>query len=297
MLRSQGIPARMVVGYHGGEYNNLGGYYHVRQKHAHAWVEAYLEPGQYPIHQLATGSDDSGRYGAWLRLDPTPPDYDLEIEDGETTLLAQVGDMLDYAQLLWTDYVLGLNSQRQRDSIYGPIMASVKETREMILKASAGPVLLYVFTTVVLLLLITVCAIFGRRFISAAHREALDSLVASLGTPVRWITLWWGSGPRAATGRPSMHVVFYERLESLLKRQGLERSHGQTQREFAAAAGGRLADVPHLQPVAGIPRRVVEAFYRVRFGGTPLDSREEQAVEQALRDLESALAQGGSGSI
>jgi hypothetical protein len=51
-----------------------------------------------------------------------------------------------------------------------------------------------------------------------------------------------------------------------------------------------LADVPHLQPVAGIPRRVAEAFYRVRFGGPPLDSREEQAVEQALRDLEAALA-------
>jgi hypothetical protein len=103
---------------------------------------------------------------------------------------------------------------------------------------------------------------------------------------------WWQPGRPGAAHRPAVHIAFYQRLESLLKRQGLVRLAGQTQREFAAAAGGRLADVPHLQAVAGVPRRVAEAFYRVRFGGPPLDSREEQAVEQALRDLEAALGQG-----
>jgi transglutaminase-like putative cysteine protease len=292
MLRSQGIPARMVVGYHGGEYNSLGSYYLVRQKHAHAWVEAYLQPGQYPVEQLATGADDSGVNGAWLRLDPTPPDYDLEVEDGETTLLAQVADMLDYAQLLWTDYVLGLNSQRQRDSIYGPILATVEETREMIVKASEGPVLLYVFMGMTLLALLALAVIFGRRYVSVSHRDTFDSLLGSLGIPLRWVTGWFGQSNRYGTHRPQVHVAFYERLETMLQRQGLVRLPGQTQREFAAAAGGRLADLPHLQPVAGVPRRVAEAFYRVRFGGAPLDSREEQAVEQALRDLEAALAQG-----
>ena len=38
----------MIVGYHGGEFNSLGNYYLVRQKHAHAWVEAYLEPANIP---------------------------------------------------------------------------------------------------------------------------------------------------------------------------------------------------------------------------------------------------------
>lgn len=43
LLRAQGIPARMAVGYAGGEWRNKGGFYVVRQKHAHAWVEVPFE--------------------------------------------------------------------------------------------------------------------------------------------------------------------------------------------------------------------------------------------------------------
>lgn len=55
MLRSQGIPARLVTGFLGGEYNPFEGYYIVRDSNAHAWVEAYL-PGE-----------------GWRIFDPTPP--------------------------------------------------------------------------------------------------------------------------------------------------------------------------------------------------------------------------------
>ena len=48
MLRSQGIPARMIIGYKGGEFNSLGHYYVVQQRHAHAWVEAWMPPGEVP---------------------------------------------------------------------------------------------------------------------------------------------------------------------------------------------------------------------------------------------------------
>ncbi len=54
MLRSSGIPARLVGGYKGGYYNETGRYYMVLESNAHVWVEAYIaEKG-------------------WLRLDPTP---------------------------------------------------------------------------------------------------------------------------------------------------------------------------------------------------------------------------------
>ena len=43
LLRLSGIPARLVGGYLGGEYNDLGGYYVVTENRAHVWVEAYLE--------------------------------------------------------------------------------------------------------------------------------------------------------------------------------------------------------------------------------------------------------------
>jgi hypothetical protein len=43
MLRAAGLPARVVIGYQGGEFNALGGYYIVRQSDAHAWTEVWLE--------------------------------------------------------------------------------------------------------------------------------------------------------------------------------------------------------------------------------------------------------------
>jgi hypothetical protein len=43
LLRAAGLPARVVVGYQGGELNGVGGYYIVRQPDAHAWTEVWLE--------------------------------------------------------------------------------------------------------------------------------------------------------------------------------------------------------------------------------------------------------------
>jgi hypothetical protein len=40
------IPARLVVGYKGGEFNGVGNYLLVRQNDAHAWVEVHLEPDE-----------------------------------------------------------------------------------------------------------------------------------------------------------------------------------------------------------------------------------------------------------
>ena len=53
LMRLAGIPARVVVGYLGGEYNELGHFVLVRQADAHAWCEVWLPE---------TG---------WTRLDPT----------------------------------------------------------------------------------------------------------------------------------------------------------------------------------------------------------------------------------
>jgi transglutaminase-like putative cysteine protease len=53
LMRLAGIPARVVVGYLGGEYNDLGHFFLVRQADAHAWCEVWLP--------------DTG----WTRVDPT----------------------------------------------------------------------------------------------------------------------------------------------------------------------------------------------------------------------------------
>jgi hypothetical protein len=53
LMRLAGIPARVVVGYLGGEYNDLGHFFLVRQADAHAWCEVW-----FPQH-------------GWTRVDPT----------------------------------------------------------------------------------------------------------------------------------------------------------------------------------------------------------------------------------
>jgi protein-glutamine gamma-glutamyltransferase len=53
LMRAAGVPARVVTGYLGGEWNAIGGYYLVRQADAHAWAEVWL--------------DGEG----WVRIDPT----------------------------------------------------------------------------------------------------------------------------------------------------------------------------------------------------------------------------------
>ena len=53
LLRAAGVPCRLVGGYLGGEYNQLGGYYLVTNDKAHVWVEAFIE-----------GS-------GWTRIDPS----------------------------------------------------------------------------------------------------------------------------------------------------------------------------------------------------------------------------------
>jgi transglutaminase-like putative cysteine protease len=42
LMRIAGIPARVVTGYQGGEYNPVGGYWLIRQSDAHAWAEVWL---------------------------------------------------------------------------------------------------------------------------------------------------------------------------------------------------------------------------------------------------------------
>ena len=64
LMRAAGIPARVVAGYQGGEYNEAGDYYIVRQADAHAWAEVWLQGH------------------GWTRVDPTAAVAPVRIEYG-----------------------------------------------------------------------------------------------------------------------------------------------------------------------------------------------------------------------
>ena len=72
MMRAAGVPARIVTGYLGGEWNPTGGYFIVRQSEAHAWTEVWLE-GQ-----------------GWTRIDPTAVVAPERLERGVFDLMADL---------------------------------------------------------------------------------------------------------------------------------------------------------------------------------------------------------------
>src|SRR5205814_260813 len=53
VARAHGVPARLVAGYRVSEWSPVGGEFVVREKNAHAWVEAWVG-------------------GEWRTYDPTP---------------------------------------------------------------------------------------------------------------------------------------------------------------------------------------------------------------------------------
>ena len=118
MLRAAGIPARVVTGYQGGEYNQVGGYYLIKQKDAHAWAEYWVQ--------------DKG----WVRVDPTsavaPSRVDVslqaemmergflfdELPDAEllsSGWLDYASQWFDNANSFWQEWVLDFNQDNQWD--------------------------------------------------------------------------------------------------------------------------------------------------------------------------------------
>jgi transglutaminase-like putative cysteine protease len=116
LMRSAGIPARVVTGYQGGEYNPLGDYWLIRQSDAHAWAEVWLP--------------DAG----WQRVDPTAAvaperiERSLDMAGGaagaaasfrlpESDLLGRnlrkLRYLLDAMNNQWHEWVLSYGPQRQ----------------------------------------------------------------------------------------------------------------------------------------------------------------------------------------
>ena len=113
LARAAGIPARVVTGYQGGEFNPMGGYFVVRQSDAHAWTEVWLE--------------DRG----WVRVDPTAAVAPQRVEAGglyaaladedvpgrlvrESAFLSRIRFAWDAANTLWNDQVVEFGEAEQR---------------------------------------------------------------------------------------------------------------------------------------------------------------------------------------
>jgi hypothetical protein len=86
-----GVPARIVTGYQGGEFNAVDGYWVVRQSDAHAWAEVWQ-----------AGKEDGSTVGSWVRVDPTSAVAPQRIESLQR-LSAPSGAFGGAIASLWTN--------------------------------------------------------------------------------------------------------------------------------------------------------------------------------------------------
>lgn len=91
MLRTIGIPSRVVTGFQSGIFNPISGWQVIRASDAHSWVEAYL-PNL-----------------GWTTFDPTPPDPNAAGE----TLWTQFALYVDAAETFWREWVLNYDLEQQ----------------------------------------------------------------------------------------------------------------------------------------------------------------------------------------
>ena len=114
LLRAAGIPARVVVGYQGGRWNDVENYLLVSQSDAHAWTEVW--------------SPEMG----WYRIDPTAAVAPNRIEQGindalseeeqslvtsawaATALLWRLQQHWDAANYAWQRWVLSYDNESQQ---------------------------------------------------------------------------------------------------------------------------------------------------------------------------------------
>ena len=88
-----------------------------------------------------------------------------------------------------------------------------------------------------------------------------------------------------------IRIDFYDRLERLLRRHRWKRLPGQTQREFSQQVAHWIDTQLNRPTVKNLPGKITEAYYQLRFGGRDLTLAERDSIDQALTQLEQALAQ------
>jgi transglutaminase-like putative cysteine protease len=91
LLRTIGIPTRLVNGFQTGEFNQVGDDFIVREADAHSWVEVF-----FPGH-------------GWIAFDPTPP----APAPSRSAALVSLNHYLDALELFWINWVVGYDSFRQ----------------------------------------------------------------------------------------------------------------------------------------------------------------------------------------
>ncbi len=260
LLRTQGIAARSVNGFHGGTWNDYGQYLAVSQGDAHSWAEVLLlQPGESARPRSGDGVPLPG--GVWMTREPTPTGPGRASAAGFWTSAAQFVDSL---RLRWYKYVIEYDLQKQ--------LAFFERIGEAWRKAFGDEPL------------------FGGRSRADARKSgeraspvgywALGVVLAGFGA-FAWYRRRAPAGPRAgaARGHPPPVAVLYRDLIAAYARHGHARAPSATAREFLTALTEAGA------PDVDLAARVVALYEAARFGGADVPADQVHKLGRAVRAI------------
>lgn len=253
----------MVSGFHGGDYNPVGGYYVIREKFAHAWVQVWIPKR------------------GWVRFDPSPLSSLTGVQ-GKMTWFTEVTDFFQWLRLKWLHNIITFN-QTMRKAIIAKILTFAKAVMQTIkhYAREIGDRVRQLFKGVAMDIWMKI--LMG---IAAAGFIPLGVLIYS-----RWkrrgsvATNAVRTMDRKVQRRMLRELMFIDRLMKLLGRTGVAREADQTPREYVQTVGQKTG----LDLAEAL--RVVSTFYDIRFGSNHMSpqlagviKQDMAAVEQKIRE-------------
>ncbi len=251
MLRTLGIPARMVSGFVPTEWNNYGNYFTVRQKDAHTWVEAFF-PGS-----------------GWKRFDPTPA-VGTSAGDSRISPLSRYFENLRFK---WDRYIIQY-SIRDQVAIVKTLQKNassvqVKSTqflRDILLELKSlgfspspkGGLPIILVLVLILLLAGGAFLFFHKAKKHKIHTENQDD---SFKKDIQKV------------------LPLYLSMLDLLKDHGLIKEPFQTPNEFLRTM--RIQESPFTSPAS----EMTQIYINVRFGRTPFSSQLESRGSELLKNM------------
>jgi hypothetical protein len=255
LLRTAGVPTRLVNGFLTGEYNPVGKDYIVRQSDAHSWVEVYV-PGS-----------------GWIEFDPTPPDPNQK----ELNLAGQLAHYIDAAELFWSSYILVYDSGAQLQLFHSAqdrvqsAHATMRSTSDKwvvriqdISDRLATHLRNRIETREFWIILITILA----GGIAFRNRKSIR-----IG-----LQIWKLRRGLGKVDEDVVETMFY-RAARLTEKHASRRKAAETWREWILG----LSDAGR----QSILTRALEVFEKCKYGRIPATTADFIVLEEALRDLDS----------
>jgi hypothetical protein len=271
------IPTRLVSGFRPSEYNEVGGYFLVQQKHAHVWVEAYFTVEELKSKALNERVPSWVKQGMWLRMDPTPSG---DGSNARGSFREPSGQTFGVMQDLWSEMILNMDKTRQSGML--SIFAESSQQSYNVFWSNLSDFLSNLQSSRLMGGLLSPDKWFS-------WKAALTISVLGFAIIVSQRVLMWmfpQLGPRLSVRRRkanSVKVEFFRRITQSLKRLGLQRNPSQTPREFLIEAAANLKS-HRLQEDA---HWLADCFYAVRFGRQPeLSGIDKTRLESLITSLD-----------